>query len=73
MTKNKIVLTEEILSELSDIIKSGAELENKGKEIRLRAENVLASFATYGVEIPSKRNKRLLKDMKRTSAWTPLN
>jgi hypothetical protein len=73
MTKNKIVLTEEILSELSDIIKSGAELENKGKEIRIRAENVLASFATYGVEIPSKRNKRLLKDMKRTSAWTPLN
>ena len=73
MTKNKIVLTEEILNELSDIIKSGAELENKGKEIRLRAENVLASFATYGVEIPSKRNKRLLKDMKRTSAWTPLN
>ena len=73
MTKNKIVLTEEILDELSDIIKSGAELENKGKEIRIRAENVLASFATYGVEIPSKRNKRLLKDMKRTSAWTPLN
>ena len=73
MTKNKIVLTEEILDELSDIIKSSAELENKGKEIRIRAENVLASFATYGVEIPSKRNKRLLKDMKRTSAWTPLN
>ena len=73
MTKNKIVLTEEILSELSDIIKSGAELENKGKEIRLRDEKVLASFATYGVQIPSKRNKRLLKDMKRTSAWTPLN
>ena len=73
MTKNKIVLTEEILNELSDIIKSGAELENKGKKIRFRAENILASFATYGVEIPSKRNKRLLKDMKRTSAWTPLN
>ena len=73
MTKNKIVLTEEILDELSDIIKSGADLENKGKEIRIRAENVLASFATYGVEIPSKRNKRLLKEMKRTSAWTPLN
>ena len=73
MTKNKIVLTEEILDELSDIIKNGAELENKGKEIRIRAENVLASFATYGVEIPSKRNKRLLKEMKRTSAWTPLN
>jgi hypothetical protein len=73
MTKNKIVLTEEILNELSDIIRSGVELENKGKKIRLRAENILASFATYGVEIPSKRNKRLLKDMKRTSAWTPLN
>ncbi|HAT66348.1 MAG TPA: hypothetical protein DCS66_17425 [Flavobacteriaceae bacterium] len=73
MTKNKIVLTGEILDELSDIIKNGAELENKGKEIRIRAENVLASFATYGVEIPSKRNKRLLKEMKRTSAWTPLN
>ena len=73
MTKNKIVLTEEILNELSDIIKNGADLENKGKEIRIRAENVLASFATYGVEIPSKRNKRLLKEMKRTSAWTPLN
>jgi|TARA_R110000824_G_scaffold125604_1_gene284795 hypothetical protein len=73
MTKNKIVLTEEILNELSDIIKSGADLENKGKEIRIRAENVLASFATYGVEIPSKRNKRLLKEMKRTYAWTPLN
>jgi len=31
------------------------------------------SYATYGVETPSKRNKRLLKEMKRTSAWTPLN
>ena len=73
MTKNKIVLTEEILDELSDIMKCGSELENKGKEIRIRAENALASFATYGVEIPSKRNERLLKDMKRTFVWTPLN
>ena len=73
MDDNKIVLTQELLDELSDMIKTGTKLENKGKEIRQRAENMLSCYATYGVEIPSKRNKRLLKDMSRTSAWTPLN
>ena len=48
-------------------------MEIKGRNIRVRAENILASFATYGVEIPSKRNKKLLEDMKKTIAWTPCN
>ena len=69
----KLVLTQELLNELSDMIKTGTRLEKKGKEIRERAENMLSCYATYGVEIPSKRNKRLLKDMNRTMVWTPLN
>ena len=73
MKENKLVLTQELIDELSNMIKVGSDLENKGKKIRMRAENILMSYATYGVETPSKRNKRLLKDMKRTSAWTPLN
>ena len=54
MSNEKIVLTEELLNELSNIIKSGANMEKKGKEIRIKAENILNSFATYGVEIPNK-------------------
>ena len=73
MDKNKLILTQELIDELSNMIKVGSDLENKGKKIRMRAENILMSYATYGVETPSKRNKRLLKEMKRTSAWTPLN
>ena len=73
MKENKLVLTQELIDELSNMIKVGSDLENKGKKIRMRAENILMSYATYGVETPSKRNKRLLKEMKRTSAWTPLN
>jgi len=69
----KVVLTQELLDELSDIIKDGTAMEIKGREIRVRAENILASFATYGVEMPSKRNKKLLEDMKKTIAWTPCN
>jgi len=69
----KLVLTQELLNELSDMIKTGTRLEKKGKDIRERAENMLSCYATYGVEIPSKRNKRLLKDMNRTMVWTPLN
>ena len=73
MDKNKLILTQDLIDELSNMIKVGSDLENKGKKIRKRAENILMSYATYGVETPSKRNKRLLKEMKRTSAWTPLN
>ena len=73
MDESKLVLTQELLDELGDIIKTGVSLEKKGKEIRERAENMLSCYATYGVEIPSKRNKRLLKDMNRTMVWTPLN
>tara|TARA_R110000824_G_scaffold257268_1_gene446233 strand:- start:323 stop:544 length:222 start_codon:yes stop_codon:yes gene_type:complete len=73
MSNEKIVLTEELLNELSNIIKSGANMEKKGKEIRIKAENILNSFATYGVEIPNKRNNKLMKDLKRSTAWIPSN
>ena len=73
MKENKLVLTQELIDELSNMIKVGSDLENKGKKIRIRAENILMSYATYGVETPSKRNKRLLNEMKRTSAYTPFN
>ena len=39
----------------------------------INAENILMSYATYGVETPSKRNKRLLNEMRKTSAYTPFN
>ena len=73
MTNEKLVLTEELLNELSSVIKSGANMEKKGREIRIRAENILNSFATYGVEIPNKRNNKLMKDLKRSTAWIPSN
>ena len=71
MKENKLVLTQELIDELSNMIKVGSDLENKGKKIRMRAENILMSYATYGVETPSKRNKRLLNEMRKTSAYTP--
>ena len=73
MKENKLVLTQELIDELSNMIKVGSDLENKGKKIRIRAENILMSYATYGVETPSKRNKRLLNEMRKTSAYTPFN
>ena len=73
MKENKLVLTQELIDELSNMIKVGSDLENKGKKIRMRAENILMSYATYGVETPSKRNKRLLNEMRKTSAYTPFN
>ena len=73
MKENKLVLTQELIDELSNMIKVGSDLENKGKKIRMRAENILMSYATDGVETPSKRNKRLLNEMRKTSAYTPFN
>tara|TARA_R110000765_G_scaffold408772_1_gene506679 strand:- start:1133 stop:1354 length:222 start_codon:yes stop_codon:yes gene_type:complete len=73
MNNEKIVLTEELLNELSSLMMSGANMEKKGREIRIRAENILCSFATYGVEIPNKRNAKLLKRLGRSAAWIPSN
>jgi len=72
-TNKKIVLTEDLLNELTSIIASGINMEKRGKQIRIKAENILCSFATYNVEIPSKRNNRLVKDLKRSAAWIPSN
>ena len=73
MNNEKIVLTEELLNELSSLIESGANMEKKGREIRIRAENILGSFATYGVDIPNKRNSGLMKKLSRSTAWIPSN
>ena len=73
MKKLKIVLTQSIVDELADIIKNGSMLEYEGKRMRTRAENILSSYATYGIEMPSKRKTRLIKENKKSVTWLPDN
>ena len=44
-------------------------LQKTGETIINRAENILSTLATYGVEVPEKRIKRISKENKKSIRW----
>jgi len=69
----KIQVNDKDYNELMEILDIALSLEMGGKLIREKVENILATYATYGVEVPKKRIKRILKDNNKSIAWTDNN
>lgn len=69
----KIVVTDKKYKELMEILDVALSLEMGGKLIREKVENILATYATYGVEVPEKRKARILKQNSKSIAWTDSN
>ena len=69
----KIVVTDETYKELMEILDIALSLEMGGKLIREKVENILAAYATYGIEVPEKRKKRIIKQNSKSIVWTEPN
>lgn len=69
----KIVVTDDTYKELMEILDIALSLEMGGKLIREKAENILASYATYGIEVPEKRKKRIIKQNSKSIVWVEPN
>jgi len=44
-------------------------LQEAGKAITKKAENIISTLATYGVEVPKKRIDRISKENRRSIKW----
>ena len=47
----------------------GIMLQETGKAIAKKAENILSTLATYGVEVPEKRIERITKENRKSIKW----
>ena len=59
--KKKVKIDDSDYRELIELMRLGVMLQKTGETIINRAENILSTLATYGVEVPEKRIKRISK------------
>ena len=71
--KQKIVITDQLLDELGEFINIANKLEEASKKIRVKVETILGMVATYDIEIPEKRVKKLIENTKRSIKWIDKN
>ena len=67
--KKKIKISDSDYRELIEIMGTGVMLQKTGETIIRKAENILSTLATYGVEVPEKRIKRISKENKNSIRW----
>ena len=67
--KKKIKIDDSTYKELVELMSVGMMLQEAGKTITKRAENMLSTLATYGVESPEKRIKRITKENSKSIKW----
>ena len=67
--KKKIKIDDSTYKELVELMNIGMMLQETGKTITKRAENILSTLATYGVEVPEKRIERISKENRRSIKW----
>ena len=67
--KKKIKIDDSTYKELVELMSVGMMLQEAGKTITKRAENMLSTLATYGVEVPEKRIDRISKENRRSIKW----
>ena len=67
--KKKIKIDDSTYKELVELMSVGMMLQEAGKTITKRAENMLSTLATYGVEAPQKRIKRITKENSKSIKW----
>ena len=67
--KKKVKIDDSDYRELIELMRLGVMLQKTGETIINRAENILSTLATYGVEVPEKRIKRISKENKKSIRW----
>jgi hypothetical protein len=73
MKKTKIKIKDEDYNEILELLKLGITIEKAGTKIKEKAQNILSSLATYGVEVPNKRIERLVDEMHKSLKWVEKN
>ena len=71
--KKKIKINDDEYKKLLELIQMGVMLERTGKMLITKGQNVLSSLATYGVETPIKRTKRIEKENSKNMTWVELS
>ena len=71
--KKKIKINDDEYKKLLELIQMGVMLERTGKMLITKGQNVLSSLATYGVETPIKRIKRIEKENSKNMTWVELS
>ena len=67
--KKKVKIDDSDYRELIELMRLGVMLQKTGETIINKAENILSTLATYGVEVPEKRIKRISKENKKSITW----
>ena len=67
--KKKIKIDDSDYKELIELMSVGIMLQETGKAITKKAENILSTLATYGVEVPEKRIERITKENRKSIKW----
>ena len=67
--KKKVKINDSDYKELVELMGIGMMLQEAGKNITKKAENILSTLATYGVEVPEKRIDRISKENRRSIKW----
>ena len=67
--KKKVKIDDSDYRELIELMRLGVMLQKTGETIINKAENILSTLATYGVEVPEKRIKRISKENKKSIRW----
>ena len=65
----KIKIDDSDYKELLELMSVGIMLQETGKAITKKAENILSTLATYGVEVPEKRIERITKENRKSIKW----
>ena len=67
--KKKVKIDDSDYRELIELMRLGVMLQKTGETIINRAENILSTLATYGVEVPEKRIERISKENRKSIKW----
>tara|TARA_R100000789_G_scaffold51870_1_gene51420 strand:- start:863 stop:1081 length:219 start_codon:yes stop_codon:yes gene_type:complete len=67
--RKKISIEDGDYNELRELMNVGIKLRNTGETIISKVENTLSTLATYGVEVPEKRIKNVMRENSRSVTW----
>ena len=67
--RKKISIKDSDYNELLELMNIGIMLQRTGENMISKVENTLSTLATYGVEVPEKRIKNIIKENSRSVRW----
>ena len=67
--RKKISIKDSDYKELLELMNIGIMLQRTGENMISKVENTLSTLATYGVEVPEKRIKNIIKENSRSVRW----